>query len=162
MVNHHVVSIAAAPGDVFRQLVLWGESEWWPGESPMSYKRITEGDIGVGTRYRQKVRSVISLEWDVEIISLTEGREVSAKFLNGMFEGVYRLYVIPEENHAEAHFMMDYRVKGAMNRLMWRFFFMKRHDRNIEKILLAMKGYIEGGVSGISGNEDKNELECRG
>ncbi len=144
MINRHSIDIKAAPSEIFRELVLWGESKWWPAGSPMRYTRLTPGGIGVGTRYRQKVRVPFGPEWDVEIASLSPDREVAKRFLNGMFRGVEREYIVPADGACQVHFLMDFEVVGGLNRLMWEAVFKKRHDVNLGLILNSLKGFLEG------------------
>lgn len=144
MVNHHSVIVKAAQEKIYREMLSWGESEWWPKESPMRYTRLSEGsEVVPGTRFRQKVHVPFGPEWEVEVISATPHREVSWQFVDGMLTGVYRVYIIPDEDVNELHFMMDYEIAGPVNRLAWRFFSLSQHDRNIMLILNSLKDYVE-------------------
>ncbi len=145
MIDHHSIRIKAASSSVFIEMLSWGESAWWPAKSPMRYTRLTEGEVTVGTRYHQKVHVPFGPEWDVEVTSVTPDREVSRKFLNGMFRGVERLYIIPGRADCEVHFLMDFEVVGAVNRLLWRLIFRNKHDENLRSILSALKSHLEGG-----------------
>jgi uncharacterized membrane protein len=158
LINHHSIIVKAPVREVFGEILLWGEAAWWPQESPMRYTRITPGeDIKAGCRYRQKVHMPFGPEWDVEVISVTEGREVSRRFLNGMFEGVDRVYIIPVDREScEVHFLMDFKVVGTINRIVWDLLFRAMHDKNIKRILLALKSHVETrqGVTDESGVEE--------
>ena len=144
MVNHHSVKVRAAQEKIYEEMLSWGESAWWPKESPMRYTRLTKGTATVpGTRFRQKVHVPFGPEWNVEVISATPGREISWRFVDGMFSGVYRVYIIPDEDACELHFMMDYEIPGLFNRLVWRLFSLKQHNRNIALILNSLKEYME-------------------
>ena len=144
MVNHHSVIIRAPQEKIFREMLSWGESEWWPKESPMRYTRLMGGSGTVpGTRFRQKVHVPFGPGWEVEVISATPHREVSWQFIEGMFTGVYRVYIIPGEDVCELHFLMDYEIAGPINRMVWRFFSLGQHDRNIMLILNSLKDYAE-------------------
>jgi hypothetical protein len=114
----------------------------------MKYTRLSgaeEGDVCVGTSYNQKVTLPFGPSWEVEVESIVEGREISRKFLNGMFRGVERLYMIPVHAATEVHFLMDYEVVGWLNNFLWRKKFEAMHDRNIGVILGALKAHIDGG-----------------
>jgi hypothetical protein len=144
LVNHHSIAIKAPAARVFRELLIWGESEWWPADSPMRYTRLTDGEVGVGTRYHQKVHVPFGPEWDVEVVSVSLDESVCRKFLNGMFKGIEKVCIVPNGRTCVAHFIMDFEVSGAWNRLLWALVFRRKHDENIKKILNAMKGHIEG------------------
>ena len=145
MINHHYIKVKAPAEDVFPSLVLWGEAPWWPQGSPMVYTRLTEGaDITPGCRYRQKVQKPFGPQWGVEVISVTPGRELSFRFLDGMFRGQYRVYLIPSGDGCEVHFLMDYEVVGAGNKVAWKLFAFGQHEESIRNILGALKAHIEG------------------
>lgn len=160
MINHHSIAVNAPVDDIFRQLLAWGESEWWPSGCPMRYTWLTEGEIRVGTRYRQKVEKPFGPEWETEVVSITPGREVSRKFVGGMFTGVERLYIIREVGGSEVHYMMDFEVTGAVNRFMWNNFYMASHDENVGIVLAALKRHLEGrgGVGDVE--EHPNTAQC--
>jgi len=143
LINHHSIQVTAPADAIFRELLVWGESEWWPEDTPMRYTRLTGGDVGVGTRYHQKVHVPFGPEWDVEVVSVVEGESVTRKFLNGMFSGTEKVYITKAGANNEAHFHMDFEVVGAVNRLLWDKVFRGKHDENIVKILAALKGYLE-------------------
>jgi len=145
MINHHSITINAAPDLIFPHLVTWGESEWWPSKCRMRYTRLTGGEVAVCTRYNQKVKFPFGPTWDVEVESIVENREISRKFLNGMFRGVERLYMIPVPGGTEVHFLMDYEVVGWLNNFLWKKKLEAMHDKNIAVILGALKAHIEGG-----------------
>ena len=145
MINHHYIKVNAPAEEVFPSMALWGEAPWWPEGSPMKYTRLTGGtEITTGCRYRQKVQKPFGPQWDVEVTSVTPGREVSFRFLGGMFRGVYRIYLIPASGGCEVHFLMNYEVVGAVNKLTWKLFAFKQHEESIRNILGALKMYIDG------------------
>lgn len=142
MLNSHTVIINVDIEKVFKQALLWGEAEWWPKDSLMRYTRITDGDIQVGARYHQKVLLPFAPEWDVEVVSITPNKEVTRKFLNGIFSGTDSVILEPKKEGVEVKAVMDFDVNGYFNKLAWRFVFERMHDENLEKILKAMKGYF--------------------
>ena len=143
MIDHHRVSIMASAGKIFPHLVKWGESGWWPQDTPMRYTRLTGGDIGVGTRYRQKVEVPFGPKWEVEVVDIRPGRSLSRRFMKGMFRGVESLYLEQGPYACDVNFRMDFKVVGPVNRLLWRYVYKKRHEANIRKILDALKGHME-------------------
>ncbi|MEK6681313.1 MAG: hypothetical protein AABY79_05035 [Nitrospirota bacterium] len=170
MINSHTVIINVDIEKVFKQALLWGEAEWWPKDSLMRYKRINnspspyssprggeeikiipsplwgegkgEGVVQVGARYHQKVLLPFAPEWDVEVVSITPNKEVTRKFLNGIFSGTDSVILEPKKEGVEVKTVMDFDVNGYFNKLAWRFVFERMHDENLEKILKAMKGYF--------------------
>jgi hypothetical protein len=144
LLNHHFVEIKAPLERIFEEIVLWGESSWWPDESPMKYSREEKGGIRVGTVFHQKVHRPFAPEWDVEVTSIVPGREVSRKFINGMFRGSDKVYIIPNRGFNEVHFLMDYEIAGNLNRVLWARVYRRMHDDNIKLILRALKASLEG------------------
>lgn len=154
MINSHTVIINADIGKIFKQALLWGEAEWWPKDCLMRYTRLSnfpsplagegkgEGVIQVGTRYHQKVLLPFAPEWDVEIVSITLNKEVTRKFLNGIFSGTDSVILESVKGGIEVKAVMDFEVNGYFNKLAWRFIFKRMHDENLAKILKAMKGYF--------------------
>ncbi|MHB8173206.1 MAG: SRPBCC family protein [Nitrospirota bacterium] len=143
MLNHHFVEINAPVDAIYREIVLWGESEWWPDDSPMKYSRSDSGKVKVGTRFRQKVHRPFAPEWDVEVISITPGYEISRRFISGMFRGTDRVYIAANGKNNEVHFLMDYEIIGSINRVLWKLAYRRMHDENITRILRAMKAELE-------------------
>ena len=160
MINHHSIAVNAPVERIFEQLLIWGESKWWPAGCPMRYTRLTDGEIGVGTRYRQKVERPLGPEWEVEVVSVTRGREVSRRFIKGMFTGVERLYIIREKTGSEVHYMMDFEVPGAKDRFLWNTFYKARHDENVAMVLAALKRYLEGSGKPEEVEEHPSTAEC--
>lgn len=144
MINSHAIIINADIEKVFQQALLWGEAEWWPKECLMRYTRINdekgEGVVQVGTRYHQKVLLPFAPEWDVEVVSITQNKEVKRRFINGIFSGTDSVILKPVKDGIEVKAVMDFDVNGYFNKLAWRFIFKSMHDENVEKILKAMKG----------------------
>ncbi|MBI5043084.1 MAG: hypothetical protein HZC10_04485 [Nitrospirae bacterium] len=67
---------------------LWGEGKG-------------EGVVQVGTRYHQKVLLPFAPEWDVEVISITQNKEVTRRFLNGIFSGTDSVILEPLRDGVE-------------------------------------------------------------
>jgi hypothetical protein len=141
-INRHTVLVHAAAHEIFPQLVLWGESEWWPKRSLMRYTRTGGGEVAVGARYHQKVLMPFGPEWDVEVLSLT-GQEIVREFLNGMFRGKDIVRLAAGQGGVFVEFIMEYRVIGAIHSALWRLFFERMHDKNIELILTSLKRFVE-------------------
>ena len=78
----------------------------------------------------------------MEIVSITPNKEVTRKFLNGIFSGTDSVILKPLKDGIEVKAVMDFDVNGYFNKLAWRFIFKRMHDENVEKILRAMKGYF--------------------
>ena len=144
MISHHFITINAPVDAIYREIVLWGESAWWPDESPMKYSRTDLGEVRVGTCFHQKVYKPFAPEWDVEVISITPGYEISRRFITGMFRGTDQVYIKQSEKANEVHFLMDYEVMGGINRILWKLAYRRMHDENIVRILNAMKSALEG------------------
>jgi uncharacterized membrane protein len=153
LLNHHFVEIKAPLEKIFEEIVLWGESSWWPEESPMKYSREGKGEVKVGTIFHQKVDRPFAPEWGVEVTAIVPGREVSRKFINGMFRGTDRVYIIPNRGFNEVHFLMDYEVAGMLNRILWTRIYRRMHDDNIKLILRSLKASLEGAE--VSKREDR-------
>ncbi len=141
--NKHTIVVACQPQDVFKEIVCWGESPWWPVRSLMRFKRQTQGDIREGTIYRQQVMLPFGPSWKAEVTKLTESG-ITRVFFDGMFEGHETVNMFARAYGVEVVYEMYYQIKGSFNRFMWRLIFNKLHDQNIEMILRNLKTYLEG------------------
>lgn len=140
--NRHAIFIAAAAPKVFKQVVLWGEAEWWPKNSLMRFVRKSGGEIKVGTIYRQQVRLPFGPQWDVRVSEIIPDRKVGRKFLNGIFKGKEWVEVKTQSSGSRVDYVMAYEINGAINNLLWKIFFQRLHDRNLELILKSMRDYF--------------------
>lgn len=142
MENRHIVYIQGSLGVTQREAQVWGEASWWPKNSLMKFERKDSGPLKVGTRYCQKVLLPCAPSWDVEITVLDNAR-VTRKFLNGMFEGSETVSCTPEPRGVKVAYVMQARVKGVLNKILWFLMFKRLHNKNIEAILAHLKRYME-------------------
>jgi len=140
--NLHSILIEAQPKDVFPQILLWGESKWWPKNSQMKFIRETPGEIKIGTRYLQRVLLPLAPQWEVEVNIIEPGKKVGRKFLNGIFSGVEWVELEPVVGLTKVKYIMNFEVNGILNRGLWNLFFRRLHDRNLEVILANLRDFI--------------------
>ena len=142
LLNRHAIAIKCDGNALLKEIVLWGEAEWWPKKSLMRFERLTEGEIKNGTRYRQSVLLPFAPSWDVEVGDLNKN-SITRAFLNGMFSGSETISFLPAHSGFEVCYEMRYEVRGFLNRILWRLVFRNLHDQNIEAILHNLKEYLE-------------------
>jgi hypothetical protein len=142
--NRHFVLVSATASQIFPQILLWGEAKWWPEKSQMKFICLTPGNLTVGTRFVQKVLLPFGPQWEVEINRIEPDKKVGRRFLNGIFKGEEWVELEPAATGTKVNYVMNYDINGAFNRVMWKLFFRRLHDKNIEMILANLSGYIKG------------------
>lgn len=142
MINEHRIEIQASAKDVFGEVVLWGESKWWPKDSLMEFINL-KPEIDVGTVYCQKVKLPFAPKWHVKITEIKELTHIRRDFLDGMFSGYESVGITPQGEYCRVTYKMDYTVRGFFNRVMWKTIFEKLHNQNITHILAHLKKYLE-------------------
>lgn len=137
------VDIRADKRDVFEELVLWGESAWWPEACRMRFEN-TSGFVGEGTLYRQKVRLPFGPAWFARNESVDKNKlYIKRVFSEGMFDGFEEISAGEGDSGARAHYVFCVSVKGVINRFFWRFWARPAHIKNIDVVLGALKHHLE-------------------
>ncbi|HOW36161.1 MAG TPA: SRPBCC family protein [Candidatus Omnitrophota bacterium] len=140
-INHHFVFIEVPESIVAPEVILWGESSWWPKKCAMKFTRLTEGELRVGTQFEQKVLLPLGPHWKVEVTKLVPNREIERTFLDGMFKGKEWVVIDERLNGTRVDYYMDCQIQGIVNKILWPVLFKKLHDSNIKMILAALRDY---------------------
>jgi len=140
--NRHSIFIEASAAEIFPQILLWGEANWWPEKSQMRFIKETSGDINVGTRYIQKVLLPFAPQWEVEVDCIVSNQKVGRKFLNGIFNGREYVELEPTAIGTKVNYVMNFEINGSVHKVLWNLFFRKLHDRNLTMILSSLKDFI--------------------
>ncbi|MBU1121293.1 MAG: hypothetical protein ABIH71_06740 [Candidatus Omnitrophota bacterium] len=142
MVNEHSIEITTSKERVFKEVVLWGESQWWPKDSLTQFVNL-RSEIDIGTVYLQKVKLTLAPRWHVKITDIKDLEYIRRDFLDGMFEGYEVVSVESCGDNVSVRYKMNYTVRGFFNKFMWKSIFEKLHNQNITNILINMKQYLE-------------------
>tara|TARA_B100000315_G_scaffold249868_1_gene281749 strand:+ start:229 stop:669 length:441 start_codon:yes stop_codon:yes gene_type:complete len=136
------ISIKSDPKSIFKELLSWGRSNWWP-KILMQFRDLPE-DIQEGTVYLQKVNLPFGPKWHTRntLIKSTT-YYIQRTFLGGIFDGFEELTVIPKEDVSEVAYCFHYIIRGTINELLWFLFFKRLHEKNINLILTSLKQYLE-------------------
>ena len=140
--NYHFVFIEVPFEFVAPEVMLWGEAQWWPKDFPVQYVRETQGEIQVGTCYKQKILKPVGLSWTVEVTKFVPNRLIERTFQKGILEGYEIVKVEERSNGARIDYELHYSLKGLINKILWPLVFEKHHDKNIEHLLLSLKNYM--------------------
>ena len=141
--RHSVIVRTDQPALLRKEIICWGEAEWWPKASLMAFRRLAPGEVVAGTPYVQKVLLPFAPQWRVEVSEVTD-RSISRRFLDGMFKGYEQVSfrkLTGEDWRVD--YAMHYEVQGFLNRFLWLAIFRRLHDWNIEKILGDLKIFME-------------------
>lgn len=141
--NRHTIVIATHDAaSLKKEIIRWGEASWWPQRSLMKFVRLTPGETGRGSLYRQHVLLPFAPSWKVEISAIAD-RGITRTFLDGMFGGSETVSFAELGSGMRVDYEMRYEVRGVLNRLLWPVFFRHLHDRNIKEILKGLKAFME-------------------
>lgn len=137
------IPIKADPKSIFRELLSWGRSSWWPKKNAMQIKELSR-QIDEGSVYLQRINLPFGPKWHTRntLIKSTT-YYIQRTFLDGIFDGFEELMVIPKENVSEVVYCFHYIIRGKINKLLWFLFFKRLHEKNIDLILTALKQYLE-------------------
>lgn len=138
--------IASSPQEIFEELLIWGEANWWPKKSLMRFINLS-GARKQSTVYLQKTKLPFGPAWHTrnEIVD-SQNLRLKRIFLDGMFDGFEELSVERlKDNASKAIYAFNYRIKGLINKIMWNLIFKRLHIKNIDLILSSLKRYLEKG-----------------
>lgn len=136
--------IASSPQSIFEELLIWGESSWWPKKSLMQFINLS-GKREESSVYLQKTRLPLGPSWHTrnEVID-PQSLHIRRIYLDGMFEGFEELSVEKlKDNAFKAVYKFSYHIKGLINKIMWNLMFKRLHIKNIDLILGSLKRYLE-------------------
>jgi len=154
--NYHARVIAGKIEELFPEIVSWGEAEWWPKDSLMSFSRKVSGPVVEGTEYIQKVKLPFGPSWRTVVSEIKNNESITRKFKEGFFEGCETVSIKPLCCHnVKIEYEMLFRIKGLINRILWKVIFRRLHDRNIEYILDNLKAYAEKAPQGCRSGFEK-------
>jgi hypothetical protein len=141
------IKISAPAGEIFKHLIIWGESSWWPKKSLMRFTKTTPGPIGVGTCYEQQVKLPLGPSWQAynKIID-RKNLYLRRDFSGSMFEGFEEMTVtLSESGYSEVVYTFAAaEIKGSFNKFLWKHAAKKMHIQNIALIFRALKDSLEG------------------
>ena len=141
-INRHFVFIEAPLSLVWPEVLAWGEASWWPKGCRMRFIRQTEGEVAVGTRFEQRVLLPLGPRWHAQVTRCVHFSTIERTFVDGLFRGLERVTVEERANGTRVDYTMEYRIRGAVNALLWDLVFERLHDQNLEMILAALKRYM--------------------
>ncbi|MFA5060595.1 MAG: SRPBCC family protein [Candidatus Omnitrophota bacterium] len=141
--NHHSIFISAPIDAVGAQIVLWGEASWWPKRCSMKFIPEDGGEIKVGKKFKQKVLFPSAPSWTVCVTRLILNREIERTFLDGIFSGKETVTTKNVAQGTQVDYVMDFKINGSFNQVLWRIIFRRLHDRNIKLILRSLKDFME-------------------
>jgi len=141
-VNEHRITIEAPASKVFKEIVIWGESSWWPKRSFMKFTNLSS-KIELGTIYLQKVLLPFAPCWHAQIVALEEPKYIKRAFLDGIFNGFEVVELAQDSGSCEVVYRMKYHLRGTVSTFMWKLIFRRLHNKNIVTILKNLKQYLE-------------------
>jgi len=138
------IKVKAIAHDTFRELMLWGDSAWWPSRCPMDIENLS-GNHDVGARYRQSVKFLLGPEW-VTVNKVIDKKNLYLRrdFFGKAFDGFEEYTIaIDDDGNSEITFTFAAELKGRLNKYLWKKFGRQMHIDSITMILKALKEYLE-------------------
>ncbi len=145
--NHHFVLVEAPEELVAQEILVWGEASWWPPRCQMRFRKLTSGEIEIGTLYEQKLNMAMVKPWSCRVTKLSPGKEIERTFLGGLLVGRENVSVESRYNGTKVDYNLYYQVPGLVDKIIWKIFFRRMHDKNIRMILAALKSHCEAKVA---------------
>jgi hypothetical protein len=137
------IFIEVPVGIVAPEVISWGESKWWPKDSLMKFTRLSEGEVKVGTLFRQESKQPFGPSWISEITKLDPRKTIEWTFKSGMFQGYETIVIGERANGTRIDYEMLGSVRGAVNKFLWKFIYQKKHHENISRVLAACSEFVQ-------------------
>lgn len=142
-VNKHSIEILAPKEEIFKEIVSWGESRWWPVLSNMKFIKEGKNPPEEGTRYLMKVVP-FGPSWRAQVTKIEKDYSIRRDFLDGMFSGFETVSILNGQGASfKIVYEMYYQVNGKVNQMLWPTILEKIHNLNIEAILGNLKRFVE-------------------
>lgn len=141
-VNKHSIGIEADKNEIFKEIVLWGESAWWPKDSNMKFVNESGQAVSEGTDYSMKIIP-FGPSWRARVTKLEKDYSIRRDFLDGMFTGFETVSILEKGKGSEVVYEMFYRVNNIVNKILWPLALERIHNSNINKILVNLKNHLE-------------------
>ncbi len=127
---------------VSAELITWGESVWWPQSCLWKYRRVTDGEIRVGTQYVIEINKRSAPEWNAEVTQLLPRRLVERTFTKGMFKGFEIINMEERANGTRIDYELHFQIRGPLNLILWPFVLRNQYLNTIKLILNSMKNHL--------------------
>ncbi|MFA5088851.1 MAG: SRPBCC family protein [Candidatus Omnitrophota bacterium] len=141
-VEHHFVFVEVPVEIVSPEIIQWGEASWWPRHSRIKFVRKAQGELGVGTRYKESLGGLFGLHWDVEVTKLVPLRGIEWTILNGLLKGYEAVTMEWRYNGTRIDYELHYQIPGWFNKIFWNFFYRKSHQQGIKMIMDDLRRHL--------------------
>lgn len=124
------------------QVFLWERSSWWPLKSVLTFTPMDAGATDVGARYKLKIRAFGSGVHGLEVTKSIPGHFLERTFQDGALQGFETVKVEERSNGTRVDYVLNYYVRGLLNKLSWGIFQRKAYQSGMKNILLSLKNYL--------------------
>lgn len=140
--NRHFIFVEVPVSIVGPEVMLWGAASWWPKRCGMRFVKKTDGDVRLGTVYRQKAGPLMPA-WTVEVTKIVQDHLVEHVFKTGLFKGGHEVILAEERsNGTRVEYELQYTIHDPFNKILWNLFYRKTYDKNVECVLGALKDFV--------------------
>lgn len=144
--NTHTIDISIGrefKKELFKQILLWGEAQWWPKKSLMRFVNESGTQVTrVGSVYLQRVRLLCGPRWHARVDTIDEEKSITRVFIDGMFQGYERVSIRESgPKSLNVSYYMDVSMK-IVDYWLWKMLFQRLHDGMLRSILSALQEYM--------------------
>jgi ribosome-associated toxin RatA of RatAB toxin-antitoxin module len=145
-VNQHRMLIQSEPEAIYDFLTDFNQFKRWCPMEDISIRKVTPGELQVGTKLHFKLRFRIQPEWDSKVIYLKRPNRIVYKFLNGIFEDGIEIWKLEKkERETEVTHTLLYHINRWIDMVGW--FLLggeKKHNELTKTALSRLKSLLEG------------------
>jgi hypothetical protein len=141
-INRHFIFVEIPIEFTASYAIQWGQGAWWPEKCPLRFIKETDGETQIGTRFRLEMENKKVPVWQVEVTNLKPNRLLEHTFHSGMFIGREVIAIGERANGTRIDYELHYQIPQLLNRILWLLLYRKKHDQNIELVLLSLKDYV--------------------
>ena len=111
--------------------VLWGDAAWWPKNSLIRFKRLSQQELGLGVTYETSLNFPIPQKWLAEVTQYEPGRLVVRTFKEGFFTGFESVRAEERANGTRVEYELHYAIPDQIKKILWDLFLRKIYIANI-------------------------------
>ena len=136
------VTVEADSALTFEEIIRWQDAGWWP-DVPMKFTKLT--DNNGKPIYLQEAKVPFGPRWHTKVEPANyQEKKARRYFLDGMFRGGREEISLENaQGSLWVKYSFCYEIKNRTLKFLWNSVFKHLHKKNIDKILQALKEYLE-------------------
>ena len=140
---HHFVFIAAPIETVYREIIAWVQSDWWPRKSALRVFQEAPSYLNAGIKFDVALRGFKAPRWHVEITKITQEKEIEFTFFADRFQGRGAVNLESRVNGTRVDYEIFYNLTGLKNTLAWTLCYERVYNKSIKHFLNSLLVYLQ-------------------